>query len=82
VILLCCLSVAAAGNIFRELNELKYVDIPLSVKAGLRMAGVLPDAAHRLQQGVLYFQAVMPLHSTQVHVASFSPITKAAYGFQ
>jgi len=36
------------------------------------------DAAHRLQQGVLYFQAVMPLHSTQVHVASFSLITKAA----
>jgi len=71
---------ATAGSIFRELNEMKYVDIPLSVKTRLRMAGVLPGAAHRLQQGVPYFQAVMPLHSTQVHVASFFSITKATYG--
>ena len=41
----------------------------------------LCDAAHRLLQGVLYFQAVMPLHSAQLHVASFSPIRKATYGF-
>jgi hypothetical protein len=84
VILFCCLSVclsllhgATAGNIFRKLNELKYVDIPLSVKTRLKM----PDAAHRIQQGVLYFHAVMPLHSTQTHVASVSLITKSAYGF-
>jgi len=41
----------------------------------------LCDAAHRLEQGVLYFQAAMSLRSTQVRVASFSPTTKAAYGF-